>query len=101
MPPPKLPDPKDRSPNQPFTVMDKKKALKCYNRDNGTSYVRVTPGVKSDLTAQFLEKGWTDVSFTQTKIVLKADVQLNPQVTTPQTSGDSNVVPFRVTAKAG
>jgi hypothetical protein len=67
-----LPDPDDRSKNDPCIIMDTKKVLGLYNQDHDDEEMqKVTPKVQEWITSQSKDNGWDEVKFAGGQCILE------------------------------
>ena len=71
-----LPDPKDRSVNEPTQVISANQVLGLYNQESGDKKERVVDSVKEWYTQHMVDAGWSDATFHGNQCVLSADVVL-------------------------
>ena len=72
----KMPDPDDRSPNNPAIILEDKAILDIYNRDHPDEQRQnVTEVVKTHIIGKALEEGWTKGTPVGNKILLEADIR--------------------------
>lgn len=82
MPKFRMPDPKDRSCNEPSIIASSVKVLGLYNQENPEDKKeRVVDSVKEWYKDQALDDGWHDASFTGNQCHLTANIKLDPKVT--------------------
>jgi len=72
-----MPDPKDRSVNEPTTVVSATQVLGFYNQNTGDKKERIVDSVKEWYKKTMLENGWGDASFHGNQCVLTANVKLD------------------------
>lgn len=73
-----LPDPNDRSVNEPKAIMSGPQVLGLYNQDSGEEKKsRVVDSVKAWLEKTARGAGWSSVEFSGNQAVLTAKVSLN------------------------
>lgn len=74
-----LPDPNDRSKNDPCTIMDNKKVLGLYNQapehKNEENMQKVTPKVQTWISNQAKNIGWDEVKFAGGQCILENKFQ--------------------------
>lgn len=72
-----LPDPNDRSVNNPSLIVDGTQVLGLYNQENkADKKERVVESVKEFYKNTAMEQGWNTVSFHGSQAVLVANVRL-------------------------
>ena len=76
----RLPDPKDRSCNEPSTIASSTQVLGLYNQENPEDKKeRVVDSVKTWYKDIALQGGWHKASFTGGQCHLTANVKLEPK----------------------
>lgn len=71
-----MPDPKDRSVNEPTKVVSAIQVLGFYNQSTGDKKERIVDSVKEWYRKTTLENGWGDATFHGNQCVLTANVTL-------------------------
>lgn len=71
-----IPDPKDRSVNEPTKVVSANQVLGLYNQNSGDKKERIVDSVKEWYKNTMFENGWGDVTFHGNQCVLTAKVKL-------------------------
>ena len=71
-----FPDPKDRSVNEPSTIVSGDQILGLYNQENDEDRVRVNDTVKQWFKDTALSNNWSNVQFTGNQAFLTANVIL-------------------------
>ena len=71
------PDPKDRSVNEPTSVVSATQVLGLYNQDpKNEPRERVVDSVKDWYTKEMKKQGWSEAKFQGNQCVLEANVKL-------------------------
>lgn len=74
-----LPDPNDRSKNDPCTIMDNKKVLGLYNQalehKEEENMQKVTPKVQTWIVDEAKKAGWDEVKFAGGQCILENKFQ--------------------------
>ena len=74
-----LPDPNDRSVNEPTAIMSSRQVLGLYNQENPDDRKeRVVDSVKEWLEEHAENAGWDEVEFSGSQAILTANISLNP-----------------------
>lgn len=71
-----VPDPKDRSVNEPTCVISSAQILGLYNQENNEKKERVVDSVKDWYTDKMKAEGWNDAQFHGSQCVLTASVTI-------------------------
>lgn len=72
-----MPDPADRSPNDPTVIMSSEQVLGVYNRENpDDEKERVVESVKNWTIDYAKSRGWNNVQFSGSQAILTAKVEL-------------------------
>ena len=73
-----VPDPKDRSVNNPSVIIEPKKVLGLYNQENSDEKKeKVVDSVKEWYEEKMKKEGWKTAEFHGSQCLLVADVELN------------------------
>lgn len=73
-----LPDPNDRSVNEPTAIMSSRQVLGYYNQQNPEEKKeRVVDSVKIFIESQAKDAGWDKVEFSGSQAILTAKVNVN------------------------
>lgn len=73
-----IPDPNDRSPNEPTYIASLTQVLGLYNQENPTDKrEKVTEPVKQWYGEEMRKNGWSGATFHGSQCLLEADVVLN------------------------
>ena len=73
-----LPDPNDRSVNEPTAIMSSRQVLGLYNQENPEDKKeRVVDSVKEWLIDHAQSVGWDDVDFSGSQAILTANITVN------------------------
>lgn len=72
-----IPDPKDRSVNEPTKVVSANQVLGFYNQSTGDKKERIVESVKEWYKQTMRDNGWGDATFHGNQCVLTANVKLD------------------------
>lgn len=75
-----MPDPKDRSVNEPTKVVSAIQVLGLYNQITGEKKERIVDSVKDRYKQTMIENGWGDAVFHGNQCVLTANVKLDSSI---------------------
>jgi uncharacterized protein (DUF2235 family) len=66
------PDPKDRSPNNPHTLLEREAVIDLYRQGTGNEDAKnLTEAIKEWFVGEAKERGWDDVTWADQTAVLK------------------------------
>lgn len=73
----RIPDPRDRSVNNPTELISSTQVLGLYTQETGDKKERVVESVQKWYIEKMKEVGWSKASFHGNSCLLEADIRLN------------------------